>query len=68
MITDGLRGRTTGFDEHLAACDRNGVRILPTSLRHAPLDLVIIMLGSNDETGDCRYGACGHAGMRRLLV
>jgi lysophospholipase L1-like esterase len=49
IITDGLRGRTTAYDEHLADCDRNGARILPTSLyAHAPLDLVILMLGAND--------------------
>ena len=49
IITDGLRGRTTAYDEHLADCDRNGARILPTVLyAHAPLDLVILMLGAND--------------------
>jgi lysophospholipase L1-like esterase len=49
VITDGLRGRTTAYDEHLADCDRNGARILPTVLyTHAPLDLVILMLGAND--------------------
>jgi lysophospholipase L1-like esterase len=49
VITDGLRGRTTAYDEHLADCDRNGTRILPTTLyAHAPLDLVILMLGAND--------------------
>ncbi len=49
VITDGLRGRTTAYDEHLADCDRNGARILPTVLyAHAPLDLVILMLGAND--------------------
>ncbi|NJR13196.1 MAG: arylesterase, partial [Phyllobacteriaceae bacterium] len=49
VITDGLRGRTTAYDEHLADCDRNGARILPTTLyAHAPLDLVILMLGAND--------------------
>lgn len=49
VVTDGLRGRTTAYDEHLADCDRNGARILPTTLySHAPLDLVILMLGAND--------------------
>lgn len=49
IITDGLRGRTTAYDEHLADCDRNGARLLPSSLyAHAPLDLVILMLGAND--------------------
>ncbi|ACM26483.1 SGNH/GDSL hydrolase family protein [Agrobacterium sp. SHOUNA12C] len=49
VIPEGLNGRTTAFDDHLADCDRNGARVLPTILQtHAPLDLVIIMLGTND--------------------
>ena len=49
VIPEGLNGRTTAFDDHLAGADRNGARILPTILvTHAPLDLVIIMLGAND--------------------
>lgn len=49
VINEGLRGRTTGFDDALADCDRHGARILPTVLyTHAPLDLVILMLGTND--------------------
>jgi lysophospholipase L1-like esterase len=48
-IPEGLNGRTTAFDEYVAGADRNGVRILPTVLMtHAPLDLVVIMLGAND--------------------
>ncbi|RAZ88693.1 arylesterase [Mesorhizobium hawassense] len=49
VIAEGLNGRTTAFDDHLAGADRNGARLLPTILTsHAPLDLIIIMLGSND--------------------
>jgi lysophospholipase L1-like esterase len=49
VFAEGLNGRTTAYDDHLAACDRNGARLLPTILHtHAPLDLVIIMLGTND--------------------
>ncbi|MBN7805203.1 SGNH/GDSL hydrolase family protein [Agrobacterium rosae] len=49
VVAEGLNGRTTAYDDHLADCDRNGARILPTLLHsHAPLDLVIIMLGTND--------------------
>lgn len=48
-IAEGLNGRTTAFDDWLSGSDRNGARVLPTILEsHAPLDLVIIMLGSND--------------------
>ena len=49
VVAEGLNGRTTAFDDHLAGADRNGARLLPTILTsHAPLDLVIIMLGAND--------------------
>ena len=49
VIAEGLNGRTTAFDDYLAGEDRNGARVLPTLLgTHSPLDLVIILLGSND--------------------
>lgn len=69
VIADGLRGRTTAYDEHLAACDRNGVRILPTALyTHAPLDLVILLLGSNDmKPAIAGTALAAMQGMRRLV-
>jgi lysophospholipase L1-like esterase len=49
VIADGLNGRTTAYDDHLAGEDRNGARTLPVVLGvHSPLDLVIILLGAND--------------------
>lgn len=69
VIAEGLNGRTTAFDDHLADCDRNGARVLPTILQtHAPLDLIIIMLGANDM----KPFICGRAigakqGMQRLV-
>lgn len=69
VISDGLRGRTTAYDEHLADCDRNGARLLPTALfTHAPVDLVIVMLGSNDMKPHIAGSAVAAAqGMRRLV-
>lgn len=69
VIADGLRGRTTAFDDNMAACDRNGVRILPTVLyTHAPLDLVIFMLGSNDmKPAIAGTAVAAMQGMRRLI-
>lgn len=69
VIAEGLNGRTTAFDDHLAASDRNGARVLPTLLvTHAPLDLVVIMLGSNDMKPFVCGRAVGAAqGMRRLV-
>jgi lysophospholipase L1-like esterase len=49
VIAEGLGGRTTVHDDHFAPADRNGARILPTLLAsHGPLDLIVIMLGTND--------------------
>jgi len=49
VVAEGLNGRTTAFDDYMADCDRNGVKTLPTVLQtQMPLDLVIILLGTND--------------------
>ncbi|MBB4231463.1 SGNH/GDSL hydrolase family protein [Rhizobium mongolense] len=69
VIPEGMNGRTTAFDDHLADCDRNGARVLPTILQtHAPLDLVIIMLGTNDMksvVAGSAFAAC--QGIGRLV-
>ena len=69
VITEGLRGRTTAYDEHLADCDRNGARILPTVLyTHAPVDLVILLLGTNDmKPAIAGTAVAAMQGMRRLV-
>lgn len=69
VIAEGLGGRTTVFDDNTAAADRNGGRVLPTLLgSHDPIDLVIIMLGTNDikdfAAGNATAAA---AGMARLV-
>ena len=69
VIPEGLNGRTTVYDDHTADCDRNGARVLPTVLHtHAPLDLVIILLGTNDMKPVYANNAVivGH-GMKRLV-
>ena len=69
VIAEGLSGRTTGFDDPLVAADRNGVRILPTILSsHAPIDLVVLMLGTNDmKPFHGRIALEASYGMRRLV-
>ena len=69
VIAEGLGGRATAYDDWTAAADRNGARILPTLLdSHKPLDLIIIMLGTNDlkpfVAGTAAYAA---RGVRRLV-
>lgn len=49
VIAEGLGGRFSAFDGPFGGFERNGARLLPTLLQtHAPLDLVIVMLGTND--------------------
>lgn len=48
IIEEGLCGRTTIFEDELRE-GRRGVELLPTILEsHAPLDRIILMLGTND--------------------
>ncbi len=69
VVAEGLNGRTTAFDDHLAGADRNGARMLPTILTsHAPLDLIIFMLGSNDMKPWIHGNAlAAKQGMERLI-
>ena len=57
VIEEGLNGRTTAYDDATDAANLNGASVLPMLLKtHQPLDLVIIMLGTNDLkfAGRCR--------------
>ena len=48
VIEEGLNGRTTAFTEYLEPY-RNGLdTVAPCILIHAPLDFIILMLGTND--------------------
>lgn len=49
VIEEGQPGRTTVHDDPVAGAHKNGLTVLPALLEtHRPLDLVIIMLGTND--------------------
>ena len=69
VIAEGLGGRTTAFDDHTAPCERNGAKVLPMLLgSHSPLDLVVIMLGTNDLKSFISPTIHGPvAGMTRLI-
>lgn len=49
VIEEGLNGRTTVWDDPVQGVHRNGsTYLLPCLESHMPLDLVILMLGTND--------------------
>ena len=49
VITEGHPGRTTLHDDPIEGPQRNGLRVLPALLEsHRPIDVVLIMLGTND--------------------
>lgn len=49
VIAEGLPGRTTVHDDPVEGGCRNGVAVLPALLHsHRPIDLMIVMLGTND--------------------
>lgn len=68
VIGDGLGGRTTVRDDHAGPASRNGAFALQLALAvHMPLDLVIIMLGTNDiKPVHGGLAISAQAGMRRL--
>lgn len=69
VVSEGLGGRTTSFDDHSAPNERNATRVLPMLLgSHHPLDLVIIMLGTNDlKPFLCGLASGAQAGCKRLI-
>jgi lysophospholipase L1-like esterase len=49
VIEEGLSGRTTVFDDPIEGIHKNGMRtIIPVLETHSPIDVVVIMLGTND--------------------
>ncbi len=64
----GIGGRTTCRDDDAGAAPRNGAKALPLALSaHMPLDLVILMLGTNDlKAVHGGMADAAQAGMRRL--
>lgn len=70
VISEGHPGRTAVFDDPIDGAHRNGLRMLQTALEsHRPLDLVIVMLGTNDLKA--RFNASAHdiaLGIQRLVL
>lgn len=68
VIAEGLNGRTTVFGDPQAVHLRAGCDVLPTLLHsHQPLDLVVIMLGTNDVMVAEKSSRAATRGMARLV-
>jgi lysophospholipase L1-like esterase len=68
IIEEGLCGRTTVFDDPVEG-DKSGLKHLTPLLHsHAPLDLIIIMLGTNDLKDRFSASAADIAGGVMRLV
>ncbi|MCA9879478.1 MAG: SGNH/GDSL hydrolase family protein, partial [Thermomicrobiales bacterium] len=75
VIEEGLNGRTTRWDDPLEP-GRNGLTYLgPCLASHAPLDMVLIMLGTNDlkqrfglNASDIAQSAAGLAEIARRVT
>jgi lysophospholipase L1-like esterase len=49
VVEEGLPGRTTVYPDPISGVHKNGLALLPAALEsHRPVDLVAIMLGTND--------------------
>ena len=69
VLEEGLGGRTTVFDDPLTE-GLSGLNVIfPTLMSHEPVDLLILMLGTNDTKE--RFGCtaeCISVGLERLIV
>lgn len=49
LVEEGLPGRTTVHPDPISGVHKNGLAVLPAVLEsHAPIDLVVLLLGTND--------------------
>ena len=68
VLEEGLSGRTTVFRDPLHECMSGLDVIYSTLMSHEPVDLLIIMLGTNDTKERFNASpACIGIGMERLL-
>jgi lysophospholipase L1-like esterase len=70
VIAEGHPGRTTVYEDPIEGVHKSGLRVLPSILEsHRPLDLVIVMLGTNDTKA--RFSQTAHdiaLSVRRLAL
>lgn len=69
VIAEGHPGRTTVHDDPVEGAHRNGLTVLPALLEsHKPLDVVLMMLGTNDLKERFSVNACDIALSLERLV
>jgi lysophospholipase L1-like esterase len=69
VIEEGLNSRTTVWDDPIDGEGKNGrVYLMPCLDSHAPLDLVVILLGTNDLKKRFSLSAYDIAGGAEVLV
>ncbi|MDP3195453.1 SGNH/GDSL hydrolase family protein [Tabrizicola sp.] len=69
VIAEGHPGRTTVHDDPVEGAHRNGLTVLPALLEsHKPLDVVVVMLGTNDLKERFSVNACDIALSLERLV
>jgi len=69
VIAEGHPGRTTVHDDPVEGAHRNGLSVLPALLEsHRPLDLVVVLLGTNDLKARFSVGAADVALALERLV
>jgi lysophospholipase L1-like esterase len=69
VIEEGLNGRTTVWDDPIEGVHKNGLKYLVPCLEsHAPVDLVLLMLGTNDLKARFSVSAFDIASSAGVLV
>jgi lysophospholipase L1-like esterase len=69
VIEEGLPGRTTVHDDAIEGAHMNGLTALPMLVgSHSPLDIVVLMLGTNDLKTRFSVGASDIAASLERLV
>jgi lysophospholipase L1-like esterase len=68
VVEEGLNGRTTVWDDPFTEGRNGRVHLLPCLRSHAPVAVVVIMLGTNDLKAVFRVGAAEVASGARTLV
>ncbi|MDC0948262.1 SGNH/GDSL hydrolase family protein [Gammaproteobacteria bacterium] len=69
VIAEGLPGRTTVHDDPIGGPGRNGLTLLSPILNsHKPIDLLVLMLGTNDLQRRYQVGATEIARAHQRLI